>query len=1566
MRYSSWIGRSVALLLLRSGNILASSEATGSELEVGTAAWEADVLEQYRAYLDANGGFAALYHQNENGTAEVGLEVGLEVRGIEKRAVPAGTVWANPPSGVTTDPKNPACTGGETIAVNVLFTSATTDISVGGTGANEVFTAFSLTRIGVASPVNAILNPSFETGSLPPWFYTSGIGLATTNNNALQLNGGLFTTIVVAQTLSVVPSVPYLLTFQHTCTIVASAAYVTLTGTTQAPGLLHLVPSTDTGPSNTDGRTNVVDPILAGTGLPLSNIVILRNGNPIGVATTQADGTFIFPFPVLSGTNIITATTFFPATQTSSGLSAPFTVIIDPPLTIFFSPGSDNGVPGDKITTNTLLTFTGTGPINRPLLFTDNGAVLFTTTTSGSGNWVVVVSTTPGVHVFSISDPVNVYPNNPPPTVTVTVANVPNPPSVLAIDASTDTGDTGDFRTADTTPTITGTASTNAAVSLLVNNVQVGNGFADGAGVFSITLTVPLAAGPNNIVGVQTTTLGFVSPQSAPLVVTILLAQPTLTGITDVTDSLPLGDLKTTVLTPSFVGVALPNAQVIILRGGIQEGSAPASAGGSYEVPVSALPGPGVYTFVAKHIFNGFESELSTPLTITITPGPPVLTGIDIGSDSAPVGDDQTSDATPDIVGSGAPGASISLYLGSSLIGFGTANANTGAFAVTTTLLGPPGVYGITARQSVSGIQSELSAPFTITILPEAPILTGVAPSPGLNSNQIPIASSRTPAIEGSALPNANIILFEGNRIAGSGQTGSDGTFSITANTELDLGVHVFTGLAWTFEGLMSTRSDPFSFEVVDPLPSSSSSTVASSTSESSSTVETSSTTVFSSSTTESSSSASESSTSSDFPSSTTEFFSSTTEFSSSATDSSTTADDSNTSDIPSSTTESFSTETETASETDTTIEPSITASISDISITASETFSTDFPSTTQESFSETETDTETETETVSFASETESSSAEPTVTSAETSPASVTAEPTSSEDFSTTSTAADVTGTESTTATEPTETTSVVPASDSSTSVPVSGSVTASNTDVATTSTAEGSVTSPPESSTSSPTDVVSGTVPTASTTADESITQPTTAPTGTVEPGTTTPVSFTSDLVSTSMRFWNSSTTDVSATTSPPVDTTDLTSATATGSPATSSGTATTNQGSTASGSTSGSVPSSTSNSFFLTVQFAPSVKKRQTAGQSYLSLVGDQLIATEACTDSPPVALVIASGRLETVSGSAVTVASAVVASPGYSAVQFDATPDPADIQTTFALTPELSWSNAAFLNSEAQFCLLGNVLQASYTVQVSSIPGCVPVVLIPSTEVCSSASSTVSGTLPPSGVSTSGPIPTVPSIIIGIEITIQITIIYITIEINGNLVHTTTCETQTLTSPLAPVPSTYVDTSVVDGVTKYVTKTVACGVCQHKNAVPGEITVYQVVTVDPSCTTPVYPVVETVKPCAVCKPVVPGTIGGGDNKPPGGPYDKPVPAPPAPAPPAPAPPVQAGPPVQTQTVYPQESGKNGGVATDVPTVPYVDTPTGTGTGSPVMYTGAASTFGPGLAFSLVVIAVLSLVL
>ena len=103
--------------------------------------------------------------------------------------------------------------------------------------------------------------------------------------------------------------------------------------------------------------------------------------------------------------------------------------------------------------------------------------------------------------------------------VTGSAALPPSPPAITGLTTATDTGlSNTDGITSDATPVVTGTASTNATVTLKDNGGTVlGTTVAGANGAWSVQIATPLANGTHALTATETDTAGTVSSASAAL-----------------------------------------------------------------------------------------------------------------------------------------------------------------------------------------------------------------------------------------------------------------------------------------------------------------------------------------------------------------------------------------------------------------------------------------------------------------------------------------------------------------------------------------------------------------------------------------------------------------------------------------------------------------------------------------------------------------------------------------------------------------------------------------------------------------------------------------------------------------------------------------------------------------------------------------------------------------------------------------------------------------------------------------------------------------------------------------
>jgi len=208
----------------------------------------------------------------------------------------------------------------------------------------------------------------------------------------------------------------------------------------------------------------------------------------------------------------------------------------------------------------------------------------------------------------------------------------------------------------------------------------------------------------------------------------------------------------------------------------------------------------------------------------TTAPAAPTALSLDTTTDSGTKGDGITNVTQVTIDGTAEPGSTVTLYdtNGTTVIGTGTANASTGAFAITTTALSS-GVHNITATATdAAGNISVHSTADSITIdttPPAAP--TGLTPDSTTDSGAKGdgITSFTQVEIDGTAAPGSNVTLYDtnGTTVLGIGTANATtGAFSITTSA-LSLGNHSITAKAADAAGNISAASTPYSVTVTPP-----------------------------------------------------------------------------------------------------------------------------------------------------------------------------------------------------------------------------------------------------------------------------------------------------------------------------------------------------------------------------------------------------------------------------------------------------------------------------------------------------------------------------------------------------------------------------------------------------------------------------------------------------------------------------------------------------------------------------------------------------------------------------
>jgi Ca2+-binding RTX toxin-like protein len=197
------------------------------------------------------------------------------------------------------------------------------------------------------------------------------------------------------------------------------------------------------------------------------------------------------------------------------------------------------------------------------------------------------------------------------------LATTPAAPAAPSKPVQSAASDSGAFSTDNvtnvTTPTFTGTAEANAAITLSEGATVVGIGLADGAGLWSVT-TSALTTGTHAITAQAIDLAGNVSVASAALLVTIDTSPPAAPSITQVTAA-------------SISGLAEANSAIALFDGPAPIGITVASSAGVWSMPIALTAGIRALTANATDLAGNVSARSAAVVGVIGTLGNDVLSG---------------------------------------------------------------------------------------------------------------------------------------------------------------------------------------------------------------------------------------------------------------------------------------------------------------------------------------------------------------------------------------------------------------------------------------------------------------------------------------------------------------------------------------------------------------------------------------------------------------------------------------------------------------------------------------------------------------------------------------------------------------------------------------------------------------------------------------------------------------------------------------------------------------------------------------------------------------------------
>ncbi|WP_139320435.1 Ig-like domain-containing protein [Saccharomonospora sp. CUA-673] len=462
----------------------------------------------------------------------------------------------------------------------------------------------------------------------------------------------------------------------------------------------------------------------------------------------------------------------------------------DPPVITSPSDGDQVNNPTPEIS--------GTGEPGATVEVIIDGESVGTAPVDENGNWTFTPSEPlpDGDHTIEViqTDPAG----NPsdPTTIDITVdTEAPDPPVIT----SPSDGD----QVNNPTPEISGTGEPGATVEVIIDGESVGTGPIDEDGNWTFTPSDPLPDGDHTIEVIQTDPAGNESPP-ASIDITVDTEAPPAPVITEPSD----GDVITNP-TPEISGTGEPGGTVEIIIDGESVGTAPIDEDGNWTfTPSDPLP-DGEHTIeVIQTDPAGNESPpASIDVIIDATPpGPPTINQPEDGA--------AVNNPTPEISGTGEPGATVEVIIDGESVGTAPVDEN-GNWTFTPPDPLPDGDHTIDVIQTDPAGNESPPASIEITVdtePPAAPTITG--PSPGSTVGD-------TPTITGTGEPGAQVsVIIDGEEV-GTTTVDENGNWSFTPSQPLPEGEHTVSATQTDPAGNTSPPSDevPFTVDATAPDP---------------------------------------------------------------------------------------------------------------------------------------------------------------------------------------------------------------------------------------------------------------------------------------------------------------------------------------------------------------------------------------------------------------------------------------------------------------------------------------------------------------------------------------------------------------------------------------------------------------------------------------------------------------------------------------------------------------------------------------------------------------------------
>jgi len=464
----------------------------------------------------------------------------------------------------------------------------------------------------------------------------------------------------------------------------------------------------------------------------------------------------------------------------------------------------DDGVlTGGFLTQDRTLLIEGKSVANAKITIFDNGVKIGTVKADKKGNWSFATKElADGSHGFTASAKLKKDKSKPSNEVKGTVDGTAPAQPGIDLSPASDTGTSNtDNLTADSTPTLTGTAEAGSTVTIRVGGAVLGTTVADGSGAWSFT-PAAVGNGVHSFTATATDQAGNVGTSSSILLVTVDTAAPTATIVVADT-ALKAGETSSVTINFSEAVTGL-GAEDFTVANAVLGGLASSNGGITWTAtltPTADLEDATNGITLANAGFTDLAGNAGTGTTTSNTyaidtEAPAAPTGLDLAAadDSGTSNSDDLTRTTENLTisGSGVDGLVVTLFNDADNDGaldggetvLGTDTVTGGVFSIDIDLA--EGVHHVRAIQNdAAGNDSAASAALTITVDTSAPLVPGApdlaAGSDSGASSTDNVTNVTTPTFTGTGAIGSTIRLKEGSSLLGTGIVDGSGNWSITS-----------------------------------------------------------------------------------------------------------------------------------------------------------------------------------------------------------------------------------------------------------------------------------------------------------------------------------------------------------------------------------------------------------------------------------------------------------------------------------------------------------------------------------------------------------------------------------------------------------------------------------------------------------------------------------------------------------------------------------------------------------------------------------------------------------------